>query len=162
MNFEKMAKTIMDQISIQELTVKNIYKCLNLKLAEDQVDRIAPNVYSIAESKVDPSFTPYAIHLDEEVIGFVMTEYNSNEIEERKYWIPRFMIDVSYQRKGYGKEAMKQVIDMLKKNDDCHYIGLSTEPDNYSALRFYESLGFVNTGELLEEIEVILLLKVRR
>ncbi|MCE7793787.1 GNAT family N-acetyltransferase [Salipaludibacillus sp. CUR1] len=150
----------MAQISIQELTVKNMYKCLELKLAEDQVDRIAPNVYSIAESKVNPNFTPCAIHLDEEVIGFVMTEYDPNEIESRKYWIPRFMIDISYQRKGYGKEAMLQVIDMFKENDDCLYIGLSTEPDNYSALRFYESLGYVNTGELLEESEVILLLKV--
>lgn len=150
----------MAQISIQELTVKNLYKCLELKLAEDQVDRIAPNVYSIAESKVDPNLTPYAIHLDEEVIGFVMTENDPNEIEERKYWIPRFMIDLSFQRKGYGKEAMQQVIDMLKKNEDCHYIGLSTEPDNYSAIRFYESLGFINTGELLEKSEVILILNV--
>ncbi|QXE02538.1 GNAT family N-acetyltransferase [Terribacillus sp. DMT04] len=152
----------MAQISIQELTVKNMYACLNLKLAEDQVARIAPNVYSIAESKVHSNFTPYAIHLDDEVIGFVITEYDPDEIEERKHWIPRFMIDVSYQRKGYGKEAMQQVIDMLNKNDDCHYIGLSTEPDNYSALRFYESLGFINTGELLEESETILLLKVSR
>ncbi|MCF6137756.1 GNAT family N-acetyltransferase [Pseudalkalibacillus berkeleyi] len=152
----------MAQISIQELNVENMYKCLNLKLAEDQVDRIAPNVYSIAESKVNSNFTPYAIHLDDEVIGFVMTEFDPTEIEERKYWIPRFMIDVSYQRKGYGKGAMQQVIDMFKKNDDCHYIGLSTEPDNYSALRFYESLGFINTGELLEEREAILLIKVRQ
>ncbi len=150
----------MAQISIQELTTKNMYKCLELKLAENQVDRIAPNVYSIAESKVNPNLTPYAIHLDEEVIGFVMTENDPNEMEERKYWIPRFMIDVNYQSRGHGKEAMQQVVDMFKKNDDCHYIGLSTEPDNYSALRFYESLGFVNTGELLEESEVILLLKV--
>jgi diamine N-acetyltransferase len=152
----------MAQISVQELTVKNMYKCLNLKLAEDQIDRIDPNVYSIAESKVNTNYTPYAIHLDEEVIGFVMTESDPDEVEERKYWIPRFMIDVSYQRKGYGKEAMEQVINMFKKNDDCHYIGLSTEPDNYSALRFYESLGFYNTGELLEESETILLLNVRR
>ncbi|MCM3617644.1 GNAT family N-acetyltransferase [Sutcliffiella horikoshii] len=150
----------MAQISIQELTTKNMYKCLELKLAENQVDRIAPNVYSIAESKVNPNLTPYAIQLDEEVIGFVMTENDPNEMEERKYWIPRFMIDVNYQSRGHGKEAMQQVVDMFKKNDDCHYIGLSTEPDNYSALRFYESLGFVNTGELLEESEVILLLKV--
>ncbi|MEA3318658.1 MAG: GNAT family N-acetyltransferase [Bacillota bacterium] len=150
----------MAQISIQELTTKNMYKCLELKLAEDQVHRVAPNVYSIAESKVNPNLTPYAIQLGEEVIGFVMTENDPNEIEERKYWIPRFMIDVSYQRRGLGKEAMQQVVDMFKKNDDCHYIGLSTEPDNYSALQFYESLGFVNTGEFLEESEVILLLKV--
>ncbi|RIW30743.1 GNAT family N-acetyltransferase [Bacillus salacetis] len=151
----------MAQISIREITEKNLYPCLDLKLAEDQVDRIAPNAYSIAESKVNFNFTPYAIHLDEEVIGFVMTEYDSKEIEERKHWIPRFMIDVSYQRKGYGKKAMNQVIEMLKRKDDCHYISLSTEPDNFPALRFYESLGFINTGEMLEGIEVILLLKLR-
>ena len=91
-----------------------------------------------------------------------MTECDPNEIEERRYWIPRFMIDVSYQRKGYGKEAMQQVIDILKMNDECNYIGLSTEPDNDSAIHFYESLGFVNTGELLEGKEVILKLTVRR
>ncbi|KMK76117.1 GNAT family N-acetyltransferase [Alkalihalobacillus pseudalcaliphilus] len=152
----------MKQITIKNLTMNNIYKCLDLKLAADQVKRVAPNVYSIAESKVNPLLTPYVIHLDDEVIGFVMTECDPNEIEERRYWIPRFMIDVSYQRKGYGKEAMQQVIDILKMNDECNYIGLSTEPDNDSAIHFYESLGFVNTGELLEGKEVILKLTVRR
>lgn len=149
------------RISISELTEANFYKCIDLKLADDQVERIAPNVYSIAESKVNLNFTPYAIRLDEDVIGFVMTDIDPLETDRRKYWIPRFMIDVRYQRKGYGREAMFQVIEMLKRYEDCKYIGLSTEPDNTSALQFYESLGFVNTGELLEETEVILELKVK-
>ncbi|MBM7837023.1 diamine N-acetyltransferase [Alkalihalobacillus xiaoxiensis] len=152
----------MTKIVVKELSVETFYKCIELNLAEDQVDRIAPNVYSIAESKVNPFLTPYAIHLGDKVIGFVMTENDPNEIEERKYWIPRFMIDVAYQRKGYGNEAMKQFIESYKKNEDCCYIGLSTEPDNDSALQFYTSLGFVNTGEMLEESEVILLLEVKR
>lgn len=150
----------MPQLFIQEVTRDSLDACINLKLAEDQVHRIDPNVYSIAESKVDPTLTPYAIHLDDTVIGFVMTEYDSDEINERKYWVTRFMIDVSYQRKGYGKMAMQKVIERLKKDKNCQFIGLSTEPDNEPALQFYQSLGFVNTGELLEEREVILLLKV--
>ncbi|MFK3938057.1 GNAT family N-acetyltransferase [Alkalihalobacillus sp. NPDC078783] len=150
----------MPKLSIQEVTIDSFDACINLKLAEDQVHRIDPNVYSIAESKVDPTLTPYAIHLEETVIGFAMTEFDQDEIPERRYWIPRFMIDVTYQRKGYGKEAMQKVIERLKQEDDCQFIGLSTEPDNEPALQFYQSLGFVNTGEWLEEREVILILKV--
>ena len=62
----------MKQITIKNLTMNNIYKCLDLKLAADQVKRVAPNVYSIAESKVNPLLTPYVIHLDDEVIGYSM------------------------------------------------------------------------------------------
>jgi diamine N-acetyltransferase len=89
----------MNRITIQELTEQNVYKCINLKLAEDQVDRIAPNVYSIAESKVRHNFTPYAIHFGEEVIGFLMTDYDPTEIEQRKYWISRFMITFAIKEK---------------------------------------------------------------
>jgi diamine N-acetyltransferase len=56
---------------------------------------------------------------------------------------------------------MLELIEMLKKNEDCTYIGLSTETDNHTALQFYESLGFINTGEMLDEHEVILELRVK-
>ncbi|MDZ5473740.1 GNAT family N-acetyltransferase [Bacillus sp. 31A1R] len=143
-------------ISVRELTLDNIYKCINLNLDESQKNRIAPNVYSIAESKVNPNYTPYVIYADQDVIGFAMVDYDPTLDGEDKYWVPRFMIDVRQQGKGYGKEAMKQIIHMLKEAPDCERIRLSTEPDNIPAIKFYESIGFKNTGKLLEESEVIL------
>lgn len=149
----------MTNVTIRDLTRENIYKVINLKLDEDQVDRVAPNVYSIAESKVRTDFTPRVIYLAEEIIGFVMTDFDPNEREDRKFWIPRFMIDKRYQRKGYGKKAMHEVIRILMEHNECHYIGLSTEPDNEPAIAFYESLGFKKTGEFFED-EIILTLSI--
>ncbi|MBM6617575.1 GNAT family N-acetyltransferase [Bacillus suaedaesalsae] len=146
----------MQHLTINEVTVHNFIPVINLKLAESQKNHIASNVYSIAESKVNPCFTPYAIYLGEEVIGFVMTDYDQTLEDKNKYWIPRLMIDERYQGKGYGKLAMNIIIENLFSNDDCSCIRLSTEPSNVSAIKFYESIGFVQTGELLEELEVIL------
>ncbi|WP_099354971.1 GNAT family N-acetyltransferase [Fredinandcohnia onubensis] len=146
----------MSPIKIKEITIENFYECISLKLGEGQDRKIAPNVLSIAESKVNPCYTPYAIYLDEVVIGFVMTDYDPSLEPRNKYWVPRLMIDVRYQGKGYGKSAMKKIIDQLRTNEDCECIRLSTEPDNIVALRFYESIGFVNTGEVLDGTEIIL------
>ncbi|MFE8699947.1 GNAT family N-acetyltransferase [Cytobacillus sp. FJAT-54145] len=146
----------MSIISIRDLTTENFYKCINLRLSEEQEKQIVSNVYSIAESKVNPCYTPYIIYLGEEVIGFVMTDYDPSLDDENKYWVPRLMIDSRFQGKGYGKEAMKIIIDRLRLKEDCKYIRLSTEPTNHQALKFYESIGFKNTGKLLEESEYIL------
>jgi diamine N-acetyltransferase len=155
-----LGEITMAELEISGLTQENLYKCIHLKLGEGQGNLIAPNVYSIAESKVNLCFTPYAINLDKEVIGFVMVDYDPTLDEKNKYWIPRFMIDIRYQAKGHGKEAMKKIINTLSANEDCSFIRLSTGPENIPAIKFYESLGFRNTGEFLEEEEIILELEV--
>ncbi len=152
----------MGNISVQDVTISNFSKCINLQLGEGQENQIASNLYSIAESKVNPCYTPYAIYLDDTVIGFAMTDYDPALDEKNKYWVPRLMIDSRYQGKGYGKEAMKIVINDLKSKVDCRYIRLSTDPSNKHAIKFYESIGFVKTGEWLEETEIILEYRVRK
>ncbi|WP_456278776.1 GNAT family N-acetyltransferase [Bacillus sp. AK128] len=146
----------MTTVSVRDLSLNNFYKCINLKLREEQEKQVVSNLYSIGESKVNPCYTPYVIYLGEEVIGFVMTDYDPSLEDQNKYWVPRMMIDHRFQGKGYGKEAMEIVIERLSVNEDCKYIRLSTEPTNINAIKFYESIGFKNTGELLEESEVIL------
>ena len=54
------------------------------------------------------------------------------------------MIDKKYQGKGYGKEALKQIIDFIKiyplgKTDYCW---LSYEEENEVARNLYISMGF--------------------
>jgi len=54
------------------------------------------------------------------------------------------MIDQKHQGKGYGKEAIKLVIDDIKSIKEEHHktITLSYEPDNEHAKRVYEKAGF--------------------
>ena len=54
------------------------------------------------------------------------------------------MIDKKHQGKGYGKEAIKLVIEDIQsiKEDRHQTITLSYEPDNEHAKRLYEKMGF--------------------
>jgi diamine N-acetyltransferase len=61
------------------------------------------------------------------------------------------MIGEQFQGKGYGKSAMKEVIEMISKKEDCERIRLSVVPENQAAIGFYKSIGFVVTDEMLED-----------
>jgi diamine N-acetyltransferase len=60
------------------------------------------------------------------------------------------MVDVKHQGKGYGRAIMEQVIDVLKQEPGRDAIYISFEPSNDVARVLYSSLGFVDTGTMLE------------
>lgn len=71
------------------------------------------------------------------------------------------MIDKNYQNKGYGKEAVRLALELIKtfpcgKADFCW---LSYEPENEIASRLYHSFGFAETGEM-DGDEIIAVLKL--
>lgn len=66
------------------------------------------------------------------------------------------MIDERFQGKGYGKLAIKEVIKMLSVRVDCKQIRVSHIPHNIVANKLYKDLGFVETGELEGNGDIIL------
>ena len=56
------------------------------------------------------------IYAGETPVGFVMLYLNP---ETSEYWVWPFMIDKRYQRKGYGYEAMQQVIEFVKQQPNA-------------------------------------------
>ncbi len=132
-------------VSLREITPENFKECVNLKVADDQTNFVAPNAMSIAWSKVYPTANPFAVYNDDEMIGFVMFGF---DIEENHYYLGRLMIDERFQGRGYGKLATLAVIEELKKNSDCKEIYLSFVPENTNAEMLYKSVGFERTGNL--------------
>ena len=59
-------------IELRDITADNWEDVANLKVAGDQQSFVAPNVYSIAESKFYPSVEIKAIHAGETLVGFIM------------------------------------------------------------------------------------------
>ncbi|MFC1952636.1 GNAT family N-acetyltransferase [Chloroflexota bacterium] len=133
--------------TLRSITIENWIECIKLKVRQGQQDFVATNVYSIAESKVDPSMVPKAIYNEEVMVGFTMY---GRDPEDGKYWIVRLMIDEQYQGNGYGKQAILQVINLLKQNDNCTDITVSHLPLNKHADTFYRSLGFKDNGEVID------------
>ncbi|HZI19076.1 MAG TPA: GNAT family N-acetyltransferase [Pyrinomonadaceae bacterium] len=132
-------------VTLRDINRENFDRCVKLEVREDQKGFVAPNVYSIAQSRVEPTYTPQVIYDGEEVVGFVMYGYDE---EEGCHWVARLMIDKEHQGKGYGRAAMAEVVRRLGAEPECREIALSVEPGNAAAQKFYESLGFVMTGEV--------------
>jgi diamine N-acetyltransferase len=132
-------------VSLREITPENFKECLELKVADDQVLFVAPNVKSIAISKVFPACLPFAVYADDQMVGFVMYGFDA---KDGRFYLERLMIDEKFQGRGYGKAATLEVIERLKQNDDCKEIYLSIYSENTNAEKLYTSIGFERTGEI--------------
>ncbi len=147
-------------VTLKEVDLSNFRQCVRLTVAKEQERFIATNLFTIAETKVDDSLTPYAICHQDTVVGFCCIEIDPTNDQEDRYWIPRFMIGKEYQGRGYGRAAMDLIINMLSEYSDCSEIKLSYVPENLAARNFYETIGFsIIDEELQEEIVMSYLVK---
>lgn len=108
---------------------------------------VASNALSIVQSVYETGWITRGIEVEDKLIGFTM--YGLDE-ETSNYWLCRFMIDHQSQGKGYGRKAIELILNEIKQLDGCESIYLSTEPDNETAIKLYESLGFQKTGKINE------------
>jgi diamine N-acetyltransferase len=134
-------------MTLREITRDNWLQCVQLRVAPEQEAFVASNSASLAQSKYELEWIPHALYEDAEMVGFVM--YGVNR-EEGKYWILRVMVDRRYQGRGYGRAAMRLLLERLRAIPGCDEVAISYEPENEVARRLYASCGFRETGEILE------------
>ena len=78
------------KVTLREITPENFKECINLKVADDQKTFVAPNVTSIAQSKIYPTVEPYAVYNEDELVGFVMFGL---DFDDNRYYLVRLIID---------------------------------------------------------------------
>jgi diamine N-acetyltransferase len=139
-----------EPVSLREITSDNLKSVLRLSVAEEQ-KKVYPrsNAYSIAEGHYPGDEDPVwirAIYAGEEPVGFLMT---SEAPERGEYFLWRLMIDGNHQRKGYGFRAVELLIERIKNSPNPKVLMTSHLKGDGDAGTFYEKLGFVYTGEVL-------------
>jgi diamine N-acetyltransferase len=134
------------EVRLKDVTAANWEAVVDLELSDDQLDLVASNAYSIAESKFTPLARPRAVYAGKSVVGFLMYEPLADEGKPHEASIYRFMIDRKHQGKGYGRAALAQAIDEIRAISGIRKITICYMADNAVAKRFYGSLGFVETG----------------
>lgn len=139
-------------VTLKDIDRENFARCVKLEVGEEQKGFVASNLYSIAQSKVEPTFVTQAVYDGEEMVGFCMYGYDA---DEGCHWIARLMIDRAQQGKGYGRAATEEVVRRLKREPNCRQIALSVEPENTIARALYASLGFKKTGEVAHGEEIM-------
>lgn len=127
-------------VTFREITEHNWEDCVRLQVREGQEQFVAPNVYSIIQSKYELDKVPLAIYDNQTMVGFMMY---GRDPDDGRYWILRLMIDKNYQGRGYGRSALQQAIALIKSKPDCSKdLTISFKPDNEVAANLYRSLGF--------------------
>lgn len=144
-------------VELRPLTRDNIWQVVeDLTLHPGQEAFVAPNIDSIANAAVEPTFVPLAVYADDALVGFVM--YGQHPVSGA-WWVIRLMIDREHQGKGYGRAAMTATIAMMADRVGCAEIVTSFNPENEVAARLYASLGFQPTGEI-EDGEPLVVLRL--
>jgi diamine N-acetyltransferase len=124
----------------------------NLNVTTEQKEFVSNPYIAIALSKFERGLKTLAIYLDDKVIGFVA--YRLKPLNN-SYWIEELIIDKDYQKKGYGKIALKQLMKILKEKDNCYRAYGGYRPNNIASKKLCESLGFTETDIFTEDHIVI-------
>ena len=143
-------------VTLQPLNRDNLWDVVELKLHPGQDDFVAPNIDSITNAYVEPTFVPLAVYAADLLVGFVM--YGQHPVTGA-WWVIRLMIDRDHQGKGYGRSAMQSVIARMIEEVGCDEIVTSFNPENAVAAGLYASLGFQPTGEV-EDGEPLVVLRL--
>lgn len=138
-------------IELKPLSEANKEECFRMKVSEAQTENIATNASSFEAAKEHPDVArPFVIYADGVAVGFTMLAFDlaCGDPNDR-YWLWRFMIDEKYQGRGFGKEALNNIVTYFKDNGATN-IRLSTKESNVNAIRLYRSVGFEATGEVID------------
>ena len=137
----------MVKVHLRKITRDNLRECLNLQVDDSQKSLVTPNAQSLAEAYVDGNLFPFAVY-DTSACGYEQTQvpmlgFVMYEIDGGVGFIMRLMIDSKYQRQGYGRATMIEIIRRLKLYPDVEIIATSYRKQNEVAASLYQSLGFI-------------------
>ena len=146
-------------VTLKCITEDNFLDAFHLKLRKDQEEFVSHPIRSLAQAYVYRNqCQPFGIYQDEEMVGYVMVIYDY-DVPEYDIW--HMMIDGARQGRGYGKEALKRVLEYIgtKPFGESNRVVLTCNQQNIPGLRLYRSLGFQETGNVDEdEIEMVKIL----
>ena len=133
---------------MQEIDMSNFSTVSKMKVYDEQKGFVGSADWIIALAYADRRRNSHvmAIVLNEIPIGIVMTSEFTMDNETGFYYIPQIFIDKTYQRQGYGRQAMEIVIDMLSAERHYDSVRLDVDKADIAAINLYRSLGFTETG----------------
>ena len=124
-----------------------IYAGYDCQLTNEQKELVNPFWFSIGRAYLfrEDNYPCIICNEDSQPIGFInLCKWLSGS--DAYSW--SYFIDKKYQGKGYGKQAAKLAVTILKSANSVKPIKLATEICNIKAQQLYVSLGFKKLDEM--------------
>lgn len=147
---------------MREITVANRDEVLALRVAPGQEGFVggATVAAALEDAERFPEAKPWyrAIYADDEPVGFLMLSWDVEPVPGEiigPWYLWKLLIDERHQRRGYGAAAVREVAEIVREEGASELLTSYVIGDG-EPWPFYERLGFLPTGELDAEGEVIL------
>jgi diamine N-acetyltransferase len=153
-------------VAFCEITDENRDAVLALRVAPGQERFVSSVRDSLQDASDHPHAMPWyrAVCVAEEPVGFVMLSWNVTPQPPEiigPWFLWKLLIDERHQGRGYGAEVVRRIADLVRANGGTDLL-TSYVPAEGGPAGFYERLGFVPTGDLDPEGEVIVRLDLGR
>ena len=145
-----------NEVSLRVVTADSVRTICNLSVSKEQERFVAPNAVSIAQAHFSGNAWFRTIYAGEIPVGFLMIY---DDPEKPQYFLWRMMIDAKYQGNGYGRQAIKLLIEHVKTRPGAQILETSHREGDGSPGPFYEKMGFKYTGEK-EDSELMMQLEL--
>lgn len=133
-------------VTLKEIDRSNLPDCLRLELGAGQEKFVSPPVRSLAWAYVyRDQCRPFGVFDAERMVGYLLLLYDDGE---KTYNLLHMMIDRTQQGRGFGREALRLVIEAARKRPfgPSDTLLLTCDPANAAARSLYRSIGFEPTG----------------
>jgi len=146
-------------VTLGEITDRNREAVLALRVAPGQ-ERFVGSVRSaLAEAARYPHAKPWyrMVCAGGEPVGFVMVSWDVEPEPPEiigPWFLWKLLIDERHQSRGYGSEVVRQVAELVRAEGATELL-TSYVPEDSGPAAFYQRLGFVPTGQLDMNGEVI-------
>ena len=141
------------KVTLREVTADTVRTILKLDVTDVQKQFVAPNAVSISQAYFSEHAWFRAIYADETPVGFILLV---DDPVNSSYHLWRLMIDAHFQNRGFGRRALELAIEYVKTRPGAKVLSTSFAPGEESPGKFYEKMGFIYTGEMDEDGELIM------
>ena len=155
-------------ITFRKIVDANRDEVLALRTTTEQERFVSSVPASVREAAAHPEASPWyrAVYDGDVSVGFVMLSWDCVPQPPHingPWFLWKLIVDQRYQGRGYGREIVGQVVDIVRANGGTELMTSHVprqEDGDEGPAGFYARLGFVPTGELDPDGEILMRLPV--
>lgn len=144
----------MTDLKLTEITGLRQFWALSVVQVKPRQRRFTKNVVLSWMQTRHPAVSFYRVDWQGALVGYVMLIHAQ---QPTQWIIERLTIDQEYQRQGLGYAVADQLIDMIHGFENSEMVIARYEPENLSARKLFDKLGFVQQEELFRDRHVAVL-----
>ena len=139
-------------LKLISVTEDNWLDVASLTVKDHQKGFVAPAIGILARGYVYRGCNAkvYAFEQDGVIVGTALVREFTDE--PLGYDLQQFMIDGQYQGRGFGTQALRLILDELRKEGRYDHVELCVKKADEEAIRLYEKHGFADSGYFDEDL----------